>query len=148
MMNITKIRRGLEIMNVIKLKRQNNALDIALMVESATKTERQEYDETAIVDALVREANCDKMLAREVAGTVTERLKNANVSEVSTSLIRSMVNNVLLEKGLNKELKSNSETSIPFYNKKMLNFLINFLQFFMFCFSHFRHLRALHFYVK
>ena len=78
-------------MNVIKLKRENNALDIALMVESATKTEKQEYDETAIVEALVREANCDRTLAKEVAATVTERLMKANVSEVSTSLIRSMV---------------------------------------------------------
>ena len=103
-------------MNVIKLKRENNTLDIALMVESATRTEKQEYDETAIVEALVREANCDRTLAKEVASTVTERLMKANVSEVSTSLIRSMVNNVLLEKGLNKELKSNSEVSIPFYN--------------------------------
>ena len=103
-------------MNVIKLKRENNALDIALMVDSAAKTERQEYDETAIVDALVREAGCDKNLAKEVAGIVTQRLMSANVSVVSTSLIRSMVNNVLLEKGLNKELKNNSEATIPFYN--------------------------------
>ena len=36
-----KIRRGLYKVNVIKLKRENNALDIALMVESATRTERQ-----------------------------------------------------------------------------------------------------------
>ena len=103
-------------MNVIKLKRENNTLDIALMVESMAKTERQEYDESAIVDALIREANCDKALAKEVAGIVTERLMNANLAVVSTSLIRSMVNNVLLEKGLNKELKNNSEASIPFYN--------------------------------
>ena len=54
-------------MNVIKLKRENNALDIALMVESATKAESQEYDEGAIVEALIREANCDKALAKEVA---------------------------------------------------------------------------------
>ena len=52
-------------MNVIKLKRENNALDIALMVESATRTERQEYDETTIVEALVREAGCDRNLAKE-----------------------------------------------------------------------------------
>ena len=103
-------------MNVIKLKRENNALDIALMVDSATKAESQEYDESAIVDALIREAGCDKPLAKEVAGIVTERLMSANLTQVSTSLIRSMVNNVLLEKGLNKELKNNSEASIPFYN--------------------------------
>ena len=88
-------------MNVIKLKKESNALDIALMVDSAAKAERQEYDETTIVEALVREAGCDRNLAKEVASIVTERLKNAQVSEVSTSLIRSMVNNVLLEKGLN-----------------------------------------------
>ena len=103
-------------MNVIKLKKENNALDIALMVDSAAKAERQEYDETAIVDALIREAHCDKAQAKEVAETVTEKLKGANLSVVSTSLIRSMVNNVLLEKGFNKELKNNSEAIIPFYN--------------------------------
>ena len=69
-------------MNVIKLKKENNALDIALMVDSAAKAERQEYDETAIVDALIREAHCDKAQAKEVAETVTEKLKGANLSVV------------------------------------------------------------------
>jgi ribonucleoside-triphosphate reductase len=103
-------------MNVVKFKKLNNPTDIALMVDSATKTERQEYDESMIVDALIRESHCDKAQATEIAGIVTERLMSANLSDVSTSLIRSMVNNVLLEKGLNKELKNSSEVSIPFYN--------------------------------
>lgn len=103
-------------MNVIKFKKENNTLDIALMVDSATKTEKQEYDESMIVDALIRESHCDKELAKDVASIVTERLLKTNLREVSTSLIRSMVNNVLLEKGLNKELKNNSEVTIPFYN--------------------------------
>ena len=108
--------KGAMKMNVIKFKKEVNALDIALMVDSAAKAERQEYDESVIVDALIREAGCDKNQAKEIAGIVTQRLMAAKLTVVSTSLIRSMVNNVLIEKGLNKELKKNSEATIPFYN--------------------------------
>ena len=106
-------------MNVIKLKRENNALDIALMVDSATKAESQEYDESAIVDALIREAGCDKPLAKEVAGIVTERLMSANLTQVSTSLIRSMVNNVLQK--LSKTQIKKMETQHTIQNQSTLH---------------------------
>lgn len=101
-------------MNVIKLEKKNNALDIALMVESSANVEKQEYDESAVIDVLKREANCDEALAKEIAEIVTERLTVLNASVVSTSLIRSMINNVLLEKEINKEIKNDSEVSISF----------------------------------
>ena len=44
-------------LNVVKFSKKTNSLDFALMVDSADKAERQEYDETKIVEALVKEAN-------------------------------------------------------------------------------------------
>ena len=40
-------------LNVVKLNKRSNSLDFALMVDSATKTERQEYDETKILFRMV-----------------------------------------------------------------------------------------------
>lgn len=103
-------------LNVVKFSKKTNTLDFALMVDSADKLERQEYDESKIVDALVKEANCEEKLAKEVAKSVTEKLQKTEIQTVDTSLIRSLVNNELFERGLNKVLKSNSEVNIPFYN--------------------------------
>ena len=103
-------------LNVVKRNKKTNSLDFALMVDSANKAERQEYDETKIVEALVKEANCEERLAKEVAVAVTEKLQKTGIELVDTSLIRSLVNNELLERGLNKELRTNSEVNIPFYN--------------------------------
>ena len=103
-------------LNVVKFSKKTNSLDFALMVDSADKVERQEYDESKIVEALKKEANCEEKLAKEVAKAVTEKLQKAELKTVDTSLIRSLVNNELFERGLNKVLKSNSEVNIPFYN--------------------------------
>lgn len=105
-------------LNVVKFNKKTNSLDFALMVDSANKAERQEYDESKIAEALMKEAGCEEKLAKEIAKAVTEKLVKAEISLVDTSLIRSLVNNELLERGLNKELKSNSEVNIPFYNVK------------------------------
>lgn len=105
-------------LNVVKFNKKTNSLDFALMVDSANKAERQEYDESKIKEALMKEAGCEEKLAKEIAKAVTDKLVKAEISLVDTSLIRSLVNNELLERGLNKELKSNSEVNIPFYNVK------------------------------
>lgn len=105
-------------LNVIKFNKKTNSLDFALMVDSANKAERQEYDESKIAEALMKEAGCEERLAKEIAKAVTDKLVKAEINLVDTSLIRSLVNNELLERGLNKELKSNSEVNIPFYNVK------------------------------
>ena len=103
-------------LNVVKFSKKTNSLDFALMVDSADKVERQEYDENKIIEALMKEAKCEEKLAKEVAKAVTEKLQKAELKTVDTSLIRSLVNNELFERGLNKVLKSNSEVNIPFYN--------------------------------
>ena len=107
---------GNNVLKVIKLNKKTSSLDFALMVDSTSKLERQEYDESNIVKALIKEANCEEELAKEIASAVTDKLQLTEIKVVDTSLIRSLVNNELFERGLNKELKSNTEINIPFYN--------------------------------
>ena len=52
-------------MKVLKITKQNNSTDLALMVDSTSKLERLEYDEKYIYDALIKEANCS---LREIGG--------------------------------------------------------------------------------
>jgi len=103
-------------MKVIKKTKKTDSTDFALMVDSTTNLERQEFDKSRIVTALVKEANCSETVATDVANTVEEKLKDSKLEVVTTSFLRSLVNMVLLEKGLDKELKSNSDVTIPFYD--------------------------------
>ena len=103
-------------MKVVKITKQTNATDLALMVDSTSKVERTEYDESFIYDALIKEINCSEEVAKEVASLVTEKLTNCKLEVITTSFIRQLVNMVLLEKGYDKELKSNAEITIPFYD--------------------------------
>lgn len=103
-------------MKVLKITKQTNATDLALMVDSTSKLERTEYDEGFIKDALIKEINCSEDVATEVAALVTEKLNDSKLQVITTSFIRQLVNMVLLEKGYDKELKSNAEVTIPFYD--------------------------------
>lgn len=107
-------------MKVLKSRKNNNSTDFALMVDSTSKVERLEYDESLIVTALIKEIGCNDEIAKDVASSVTEKLTNSKLEVVTTSFIRSMVNMVLMEKGLNNQLKSNSDVTIPFYDVKEL----------------------------
>lgn len=97
-----------------------NSTDIALMVESSTLEEVLEYDENKIYDALILELNCTKKIAKEVATSVTEKIKNLKLETITTSLIRSFVNVELYERKFNKKLKSDSNITISFYDIKQL----------------------------
>ena len=105
-------------MEVIRESRKTDSTDLALMVDSTSKLEREEYDETKIANALEREINLEPKIANEVAKSVTEKLASSKLKVATTSFIRSMVNMVLLEKGYNQKLRSNSAATIPFYDVK------------------------------
>lgn len=103
-------------MKVIKKTKKVDATDFALMVDSTTSLERQEFDKERIAIALEKEAGCSTEVAKEVADSVETKLRASGLEVVTTSFVRSLVNMVLLEKGLDKELKSNSDVTIPFYD--------------------------------
>lgn len=103
-------------MKVLKENRSNNSTDIALMVNSTSRVEALEYDEELIIKALTKEIKCDIEVAKKVAISVTQKLISSNLKNITTSFIRSMVNMVLMEEGYNKQLKSNSDVAISYYD--------------------------------
>lgn len=103
-------------MKVLRQTKQTDITDFALMVDSTTSLERMEFDSERIATALVKEAGCDETIAKEVAEEVETKLKDTKLEVVTTSFLRSLVNMVLLEKGLDKELKSNSDVTVSFYD--------------------------------
>ena len=64
-------------MEVIRESRKTDSTDLALMVDSTSKLEREEYDETKIANALEREINLEPKIANEVAKSVTEKLASS-----------------------------------------------------------------------
>jgi len=103
-------------MKVLKKTKTTDSTDFALMVDSTTSLERMEFDKDRIAIALVKEAGCEETIANEVAAEVETKLKDTKLEVVTTSFLRSLVNMVLLEKGLDKELKSNSDVTVSFYD--------------------------------
>ena len=101
-------------MKVINKKHgSKNNTDMTLLVESVTKEDIFEYDENRIVESLTNEANCPLNIAKDIASTVTSRLQKLELKTITPSLIRSFVNVSLYEKGFDKELKSDTEITIP-----------------------------------
>lgn len=103
-------------MKVLKKTNNVDSTDFALMVDSTTDMQRLEFDKSRIEAALIKEAGCTEDIAIDVANIVDQKLRDAKLEVVTTSFIRSLVNMVLLEKGYDKELKSNSDVTVPFYD--------------------------------
>lgn len=103
-------------MKVLKKTRKSDSTDFALMVDSTSNLEREEFDKARIAAALVKEIGCSEDVADDVATSVEDKLRAVNLDVVTTSFIRSLVNMVLLEKGYNKELTSNSAATVSFYD--------------------------------
>ena len=103
-------------MKVLKKTRKSDSTDFALMVDSTSNLEREEFDKSRIATALVKEIGCEQDVADDVATSVEDKLRAVNLDVVTTSFIRSLVNMVLLEKGYNKELTSNSAATVSFYD--------------------------------
>lgn len=106
--------------DTIKVRKRQQALsdatNMSLMVESISQQTLEEFNQSHIVDALISELNFTEARAEEIAIETVEKLKviceHADLKTISTSLIRSIVNTVLYEKGTKKELSSAHDISL------------------------------------
>jgi len=86
------------------------------MVESTSQEELLEYNENKIVESLEREINCPENIAKRIAKSVTTKISKLELEIITTSLIRAFVNVELYAKGFDKELKSDTNVIIPYYD--------------------------------
>jgi len=105
-----------------KLVEKNNTTDISLMVDPATRDELQPWNKELIALALEKEADVQPALARDIASSVEKRVLASGIQQISTSLVRELVDNELFERGLNTTLEKQVSIGMPIYDLENIIF--------------------------
>ena len=110
----------------IKVKSQKeeaaDSTDISLMVVTEVESELHSWNKLKIMDALIKEAGLDPDVSYEVAQRVEKKIVNSNLKQVSTSLVRELVDNELFTMGLGTKLEKQKTLGMPLYNLEELIF--------------------------
>jgi len=96
-------------------KKDVDVTDFSLLVTNSdviTSPWKREH----IGDALVKETGLKRSEARRIAKEVEKKIVATNLKEISTSLIRELIDNSLLEHGYNKLINRQTEVGISTYD--------------------------------
>lgn len=88
--------------------------DESLFVMHAGGTRTTPWDRTRLVHALQREASLPRVAAETIARAVEEKIMSSDISRVTTTLLRALTDNELLERGYSAALRQQSSVTIPF----------------------------------
>jgi len=113
-----KIREKLKVRK--RMQKDRNTTDISLLVSTATWETILPWDRNKIIQALVKEAELPFYEARNIAKAVEEKVVNLNLSEISTSLIRELVDNELFTRGYQHKWRKQKVIGIPTYDLTQL----------------------------
>lgn len=96
-------------------KVRKDATDIALFVK-VSREDVVKWDRKRIVDALLRETNISPELADQISKEVEEIIVNSKIKFITAPLIREVVNEKLIEYGLEEERKLHTRLGLPVYD--------------------------------
>lgn len=96
--------------------------DLALMVDALAQEERSVWDASRICEALISETGIDPTTAESIALEVEEDLLKFGRDNVTTNLIREMVNVSLFKRGLTAKLVDHSRIGIPIHDLEIMIF--------------------------
>lgn len=96
-----------------RVNKKVDSTDINLLVSPESREEYLEWNKHKIIEALRSEAGITKKLASEIADVVERRVLTSNLSIISTSLIRELVDNELFERGLEKTIEKQKVIGLP-----------------------------------
>ncbi len=113
-----KIRQKLFVRNGVK--KYKNTTEMSLLVSTSAKETLSPWDRGKIVEALCKEAQMNRSVARKIAKNVEEKIFSLNFSNVSTSLIREIVDNELFTRGYEKNWQKQKIIGMPSYDIKRL----------------------------
>ena len=98
-------------------KKDNKKADITdqslLLVQSTTRDNLFSWDRNRIVKKLIDKLDLNEEEAESVAKEVENQIIASNMKRVTTTLLREMVNNILVERGYNNKLEDLSLYHIP-----------------------------------
>ncbi len=93
--------------------------DLTLFIRTSGE-EIAPWNRQRIVDALLREADIDYLLAAEISRDVEKQIVASGIGLLTTSLVRELVNAKLIERGLEKERRLHGRLGFPLYDVREL----------------------------
>ncbi|MDD5454600.1 MAG: anaerobic ribonucleoside-triphosphate reductase [Candidatus Ratteibacteria bacterium] len=117
----TRIRNSIRVSK--QTKNSNiSSTDFSLMVSTSQTSDILPWDKTKISDALVKECDISHSVAGAIASAVEEKIMRSGLKNVSTVLIRELVDNELLVRGYSKHLKQEKLLGMSMFNLENLIF--------------------------
>ncbi|MFA6170219.1 MAG: anaerobic ribonucleoside-triphosphate reductase [Candidatus Margulisiibacteriota bacterium] len=104
-----------------KMGKVNDSTDLALFVRTSEE-DIVGWDRAKIVAALVRETGIDQNVAEMIGKEVEVQIKNLNLKNVTSPLIRELVDVKLLEFGLEDARRKHTRLGSPLYDVKNIIF--------------------------
>jgi ribonucleoside-triphosphate reductase len=114
----TELRKQLQVRK--RVAERTDSTDLSLLVTPLAKDKVLNWDKQRIARALQKEANITEDLSWEIASSVEQKIFNSGMNQISTSLIRELVDNELFERGLGKKLEKQAIIGMPSYDIEQL----------------------------
>ncbi|MCK4905321.1 anaerobic ribonucleoside-triphosphate reductase [bacterium] len=99
-----------------------SSTDFALMVSTSQMADILPWDKKKISDALIKECDISPSIASSIASSVEEKIMRSELKNISTILIREMVDNELLVRGYSKHLKREKLLGMSMFNLENIVF--------------------------
>jgi ribonucleoside-triphosphate reductase len=114
----SRIRESLKVRK--KIKKHKSMTDLSLLVSTPTSENIFPWDRKKIVQALVKEAELPLNISRKIAKAVEEKIFDLGLIEITTSLIRELVDNELFARGYEHKWRKQKIIGIPTFDLKQL----------------------------
>lgn len=113
-----RIRESLKVRK--KIKNHKNMTDLSLLVSTPTSETISPWGRQKIIQALVKEAELPLNVSVKIAKAVENKIVDLNLSEISTSLIRELVDNELFTRGYEQKWRKQKVIGMPTFDLKQL----------------------------
>lgn len=118
-----KIRKKLKVAKA--QEKSSDTTDLNLLVKEEISYQIIPWDRKRIIESLIREADIPLSVAQKVSRNVEKKILSSGLKEISTGLIREMVDNELLILGYSKYINRQKSYGIPSYDIDKLIFSKN-----------------------
>ena len=113
-----RIRGSLKVRK--KIKNHKSMTDLSLLVSTPTSENIFPWGRQKIIQALVKEAELPLNVSTKIAKAVEKKIVDLGLSEISTSLIRELVDNELFTRGYEHKWRKQKIIGMPTFDLKQL----------------------------
>ena len=113
-----RVRESLKVRK--KIKNQKSMTDLSLLVSTPTSENIFPWGRQKIIQALVKEAELPLIVSTKIAKAVEKKIIDLDLSEISTSLIRELVDNELFTRGYEHKWRKQKIIGMPTFDLKQL----------------------------